>query len=49
MGSTEIVYALRLEPAFKVPGLLRKQAEKTILGTALRELKRQAEALNQED
>ena len=48
-GSTEIVYALRLEPAFKVPGLLRKQAEKTILGTALRELKRQAEALNQED
>ena len=44
-GSTEIVYALRLEPAFNMPGLLRRQAEKAILGTALRELKKQAEAL----
>ncbi len=43
-GGTEIVYALRVEPAFSLPGFLRKQAEKQIVGTALRELKRQAEA-----
>ncbi len=42
-GGTEIVYALRVEPAFSLPGFLRKQAEKQIVGTALRELKRQAE------
>ncbi len=42
-GGTEIVYALRVEPAFSMPGFLRKQAEKQIVGTALRELKRQAE------
>ncbi len=43
-GGTEIVYALRVEPAFSLPGFLRKQAEKQIVGTALRELKRKAEA-----
>ncbi len=42
-GGTEIVYALRVEPAFSLPGFLRKQAEKQIVGTALRELKRKAE------
>ncbi len=42
-GGTEIVYALRVEPAFSLPGFLRKQAEKQIVGTALRELKRTAE------
>ncbi len=42
-GGTEIVYALRVEPSFSMPGFLRKQAEKQIVGTALRELKRQAE------
>ncbi len=42
-GGTEIVYALRVDPAFSLPGFLRKQAEKQIVGTALRELKRQAE------
>ncbi len=43
-GGTEIVYALRVEPAFSLPGFLRKQAERQIVGTALRELKKQAEA-----
>jgi ribosome-associated toxin RatA of RatAB toxin-antitoxin module len=40
---TEVVYALRVEPAFKVPGFLRRQAEKQIVGTALRGLKHRAE------
>jgi len=42
-GGTEIVYALKVEPAFSVPGFLRKQAEKQIVGAALRDLKREAE------
>lgn len=41
---TEVVYALKVDPAFTVPGFLRKQAEKQIVGTALRGLKKQAEA-----
>jgi uncharacterized membrane protein len=40
---TEVVYALRVEPNFKVPGFLRRQAEKQIVGTALRGLKKRAE------
>ena len=39
-----MVYALRIEPSFKVPGFLRRQAEKRIVGPALRGLKNQAEA-----
>lgn len=42
-GGTEVVYALRVDPAFTVPGFLRKQAEKQIVGTALRGLKKRAE------
>ena len=42
-GSTEVVYALRVDPAFTVPGFLRRQAEKQIVGTALRGLKKRAE------
>ncbi len=42
-GQTEVVYALRVEPAFKVPGFLRRQAEKQIVGPALRGLKDRAE------
>ena len=42
---TEIVYALRVEPAFTVPGFLRRQAEKQIVASALRELKRYAEQI----
>lgn len=41
--NTEVVYALRAEPNFKVPGFLRRQAEKQIVGTALRGLKKRAE------
>ncbi len=40
---TEIVYALRVEPAFVVPGFLRRQAEKQIVQAALRGLRRRAE------
>lgn len=43
-GGTEIVYALRVEPAFTVPGFLRRQAEKQIVSSALRGLRRRAEA-----
>ena len=42
-GGTEVVYALRISPGFTVPGFLRKQAEKQIVGTALRGLKKRAE------
>ena len=42
-GETEVVYALRIDPAFTLPGFLRKQAEKQIVGTALRGLKKRAE------
>jgi len=42
-GGTDIVYALRVEPAFVVPGFLRRQAEKQIVQAALRGLRRRAE------
>jgi uncharacterized membrane protein len=42
-GGTEIVYALRVEPAFVIPGFLRHQAEKQIVQAALRGLRRRAE------
>lgn len=42
-GGTEVIYALKVDPAFTVPGFLRKQAEKQIVGTALRGLKKRAE------
>ena len=42
-GGTEIVYALRVEPTFVVPGFLRRQAEKQIVQAALRGLCRRAE------
>lgn len=44
-GATEVVYALKVEPNFKVPGLLRRQAEKQIVGTALRGLRDRSEEL----
>lgn len=42
-GGTEVLYALKVEPAFIVPGFLRRQAEKQIVSSALRGLKKQAE------
>ncbi|WKZ83032.1 MAG: SRPBCC family protein [Acidimicrobiia bacterium] len=44
-GGTEVVYALRVKPAFAVPGFLRRQAEKQIVQAALRGLTRRAEEL----
>ena len=44
-GGTEIVYALKVAPAFTVPGFLRQQAEKQIVTNALRGLRRRAEAI----
>jgi ribosome-associated toxin RatA of RatAB toxin-antitoxin module len=43
--ATEVVYALRAEIAFKIPGFLRRQVEKQIVGTALRGLRSRAEEL----
>lgn len=42
-GSTEVLYALRVDTAFSVPGFLRRQAEKQIVSSALRGLKKRAE------
>lgn len=44
-GRTEIVYALRADPAFTIPGFLRRQVEKQIVGTALRGLRERVGAL----
>ena len=45
-GGTDVVYALMVEPEFKVPGFLRRQAEKQLIGTALRGLKKRVEELS---
>ena len=39
-GATEVVYALTVEPNFNMPGFLRRQAEKQIVTTALRGLRK---------
>ena len=44
-GGTEVLYALKVDPAFTVPGFLRRQAEKQIVSNALRGLKKRAESL----
>jgi uncharacterized membrane protein len=43
-GNTEVLYALRVDPAFIVPGFLRRQAEKQIVSSALRGLKKRSES-----
>ena len=43
-GNTEVLYALKVDPAFSVPGFLRRQAEKQIVSSALRGLKKRSEA-----
>ena len=40
---TQVVYALRAEPAFTIPGFLRRQVEKQIVSTALRGLRERVE------
>lgn len=39
-GATEVVYALTVELKFTIPGFLRRQAEKQIVTTALRGLRK---------
>jgi ribosome-associated toxin RatA of RatAB toxin-antitoxin module len=39
-GSTEVVYSLSVVPTFTIPGFLRRQAEKQIVTTALRGLRK---------
>lgn len=39
-GSTEVIYSLTVEPNFTVPGFIRRQAEKQIVTTALRGLRK---------
>jgi ribosome-associated toxin RatA of RatAB toxin-antitoxin module len=39
-GSTEVVYSLSVEPNFIVPGFIKRQAEKQIVTTALRGLRK---------
>lgn len=44
---TEVVYALRVELGFTLPGFVRRQAERQITGVALRGLKKQAETASE--
>ncbi len=39
-GATEVVYSLSVEPKFIVPGFIKRQAEKQIVTTALRGLRK---------
>ena len=39
-GATEVVYSLSVEPNFTIPGFLRRQAEKQIVASALRGLRK---------
>lgn len=39
---TEVVYALTVEPNFKIPGFIRGQAERQIVTTALKGLRKRA-------
>lgn len=42
-GCTEVVYSLKVDYSFPLPGFLRRQAEKQLVGTALRGLKKRVE------
>lgn len=39
-GATEVVYALTVEPKFTIPGFIRRQAERQIVTTALKGLRK---------
>ncbi|MDE0171287.1 MAG: SRPBCC family protein [bacterium] len=43
---TSVVYALRVVPSFDIPGFLRRQAEKQLVGTALRGLRRRVQGIS---
>ena len=42
-GATEVVYAFTVQPAFKIPGFIKRQAEKQIVTTALRGLRKRVQ------
>lgn len=44
-GGTSVVYVLSVTPVFIIPGFIRRQAEKQLVGTALRGLRKRAETL----
>lgn len=44
-GRTEVVYALRADPSFTIPGFMKRQVEKQIVGTALRGLRQRVKEL----
>jgi len=44
-GGTDVVYALKVDYAFPLPGFLRRQAEKQLVGTALRGLAKRVRQL----
>jgi len=39
-GATEVVYTLTVQPKFTIPGFIKRQAEKQIVTTALRGLRK---------
>lgn len=39
-GATEVVYTLAVQPKFVIPGFIKRQAEKQIVNTALRGLRK---------
>lgn len=39
-GATEVVYTLAVDPNFTIPGFIKRQAEKQIVSTALRGLRK---------
>jgi ribosome-associated toxin RatA of RatAB toxin-antitoxin module len=47
-GGTDVVYALRVDYAFPLPGFLRRQAEKQLVSTALRGLAKRVRRLQTE-
>jgi hypothetical protein len=42
-GSTEVTYELTVDIAIPMLGLMKRKAEKVIIGTALKELKKRVE------
>lgn len=42
-GATDVVYAFTVSPAFKIPGFIKRQAEKQIVTTALRGLRKRVQ------
>lgn len=40
---TDVTYELAIDPGFRIPGLLKRQAEKQIMSSALKDLKKRVE------